>query len=351
MIILSKINNEKRAIVAGYNVFATLKNTVPNGYTLQKSINSEPFFKMILNKQHVPVKLYISDQAIINKGKYAFLIESYIKWGLKRKENLILFGGIETENETIVHILIFKNQQLISLEERTLPLKNVTYYKDAMSSLISEYNQEYPIFEHKCIYPLNIEYENIQYVDENDLKPFIKYRSFKKAHKERFSEKHLYISMGILASVLYTGNLIYWNNAFNKEKNKYILDIKQDKDIIKVGGIDNMAISILNARKEMFTQQRITPITDTAIGIAQSIKELSDINPIVEQVTFFKEQATNSALSVVVNIDKTNEKTSLESADSISKKLSQYTGLKVILTNTISLDKDKYKLFFEGYKQ
>lgn len=274
-----RLATEKKLLLAGDSIFASMNPITPHGFIEQTPREAAAGFFAHFRK-NVP-KMYVSvDERLFQfpKTRFAFAIEGYLSWGLKERQKgtKVLFGGAESESSTNISILIFSDGQLIELDEKVLPGKTATFYRDALMEMIAEVKIKYPTAHLVQAAPLESwGIQDIEFIGNKALRG-INFRRLIRGYNPKTA---LILPVAItgfgLASYAIAAT-IGWN-AYSSALENYEQAVA-DPSVTARGGIDPGYLDTMNARRIFMEEpRRQTLLADKAADIVKGIGSVSNV--------------------------------------------------------------------------
>ena len=268
-----------RVLLAGETVFASLQQFVPEGFVAQAPREAVggvfAQFKKDVKKVYVSVdeRLFAS-----TKIRFGIATEGYITWGLREssKGTLILFGGGETALSTNVSIFVFVNGEVAEIDEKVLPAKAATYFRDALTTMLGEVRMRYPTARIVQAAPLsNWGEAGIDFVGETPIKG-IAFRPLSR----NYSQRSAYVLPAVVllaGAVFYIGAILVGWSEYSGAVDAYDLAMT-DPAIRSQGGIDVRLLDSMTARRQYMEQpRRQVMLADKTASIVRGIGTLPSV--------------------------------------------------------------------------
>lgn len=270
----------RKVLLAGYPVFISLNPTVPPpGFVLLPPRDAAAGLFTQLSKDAPKVLVAVDERLLdIPKLRFALAFDGYLAWGLRerRRYPTILFGGGETDTAVIVEIMIFADNRLIELHEKSLPHIGSSSFRDALQGVIAELRIDFPTGRFVQAAPLtDWGVDGVEYIGEMPLRK-LSYRPLSRT----LTRRPAYVVPAALAAV---GAMIYpavvvssWNDYSNAVA-AYDHAIA-DPAIKSKGGINTDFLTTMNARRMYMDQpRRQTALADKASNIVRGIAAVQNV--------------------------------------------------------------------------
>lgn len=268
-----------KLMLAGNPVFISLNPIVPPGFIQLQSRDAAGGLLAQFSKNTPKVLVYVDERLIdLPRMRFTFAIDGYLAWGLRerRKVPTILFGGGETDTNTNVDIMVFAENRLIELHEKSLPRIRSINFRDALKTMIAELKITYPTARFVQAAPLtNWEIDEVEYIDDKPLRS-LSYRQLTR----KFTHRSTYVVPVVLATisfVIYPMSVMMGWNSYSNTVADYEHEIA-DPAIKSKGGMDTELLNVMNARR-MFMEQprRQTALADKSFSIIQGIATIPNV--------------------------------------------------------------------------
>lgn len=290
--------------MAGDPVFVSLDATVPAGFVQQSARDAASGLFSQFSKDAPRVFVAVDERLLdLPNQRFALAFDGYLAWGLRehRKGLTILFGGGESENSVNVEIMVFGDNRLVELREKSLPHKGSTYFRDAYQAMIAELRIDFPSARFVQAAPLtNWEAEGIEYIDDKPLRR-LSYRPLVRTVSRRsaYAVPAAFVALGLLTYP--AAVMIGWND-YSTAVADYELAIA-DPAIKSKGGMDTDYLTTMNARR-MFMEQprRQIALADKSSSIVRGIAAVPNLR-IIEMKLPAPSINPQAQIGVTVNPD------------------------------------------------
>lgn len=156
-----KVRNTDRLVMCGHVVFAALSSSgiKPPNDAVYIEQPERPTTNKILGKSNDALKVWINatmlDEAKRFKSTPALALDYYIKLGFSKRIDTIVMGGIETDDRTVVNVLVFKRGNLVHIEEKNLATTANRQFGSQLEIAISDITGSFKGFDLLVASPLN----------------------------------------------------------------------------------------------------------------------------------------------------------------------------------------------------
>lgn len=254
-------------ILAGPLVYATLKKEGLPG--LIEQYPREASGKFLVTNTEKKVHIFLDEYVFsLANRKFALAIDGYLAWGKKNSKSkrnaVILLGGASSEEFTHINILVFLDQTVIEISEKSLPDKEAPFFADSLRALIFDLIEKYPGGTIYQAAPLpRFEIDGVVYIGDQPLKG-LRYKKLNKS--SRNNEIILIGLMGVISISGISFMLLDGFIKYDRAQVKYDIAV-HDPLIRKIGGIDVDAISTMDAKKSFLDQHEKQ---SNSVGVAKN---------------------------------------------------------------------------------
>lgn len=269
----------RKVLLAGEPVFASLTMTEPSAFIQQPPRDAAAGFFAQFSKISPKVFVAIDERLLgVPKLRFALAFDGYLTWGLneRRKGPTILFGGGESGTAVNIQIMVFADNRLIELHEKSLPHVGSAYFRDALQAMISELKNAFPTARLVQAAPLSDwEIEGVEYIGDKPLRR-LSYRPLVRAQSRRSA----YLVPAIIAGVglvAYPAVVATSWSTYSSAVADYDRAIS-DPAIKSKGGMDTDFLTTMNARRVYMDQpRRQTALAEKSSSIVQGIAAISNV--------------------------------------------------------------------------
>lgn len=247
----------RKLLIGGQTVFASMQPTTPPPGFIQQTPREAAGGLLSGFKKNVPkVYVYVDPKLFeLPKARYALTLDAYLGWGVRhRKGIIIMLGGLETEDETSVEILVFDSGALVELTDRNLPERASTKFRAAADALMDDYRSRFPSARFVQSAPLtDWEMAGVEYIGDKPLRR-ISYRPLVKT----VSAKTGYVVPVAIA----LAGVAFYGGALSKGWGHYTRSVAEyeaaaaDPAIQKQGGIDTSYLDVMQQRRFFMDEPR-----------------------------------------------------------------------------------------------
>ncbi len=270
----------RKLLIGGQAVFASMQPTTPpQGFVQQAPREAAGGLLSGFKKNMPKVYVYVDPKLFeLPKARYALTLDAYLGWGVRHRKGVtVLIGGLETDDETSVEVLVFDSGGLIDLADRNLPERSSTKFRSAADALIDDYRARFPSARFVQAAPLSDwELVGVDYIGEKPLRR-VSYRPLVKT----ISAKTGYVIPVAIALV----GVAFYGGALSKGWGRYTRAVAEyeqaaaDPAIQKQGGIDVGYLDVMQQRRffmdEPRRQEILSQKTESfvrGIGAVQDVK-------------------------------------------------------------------------------
>lgn len=251
----------RHVLLAGEPVFVALRTaeqSPPVGYIPQPPRDGVRGLMATLAKNMPKLSVSVDERLLaLKKCRFAFAIDGYLAWGLRRehrRRQLILFGGAGTADSTNVEILVFANEKLAAVHEKTLPPADAPHFQDALGSMVAEMRHKYATARMVQAAPLpDWKHEQIEYIGDLPLRS-LSYRPLSRTDRQRSA---IVVPGAIVAAGLltYGGMLLAGWGAYSSAVEGYDHAVA-DPAVLNKGGIDTAFLDVMSVRRYYMGEPR-----------------------------------------------------------------------------------------------
>jgi hypothetical protein len=294
--------NARRVLLAGETIFASLQPSVPDGFVQQ--VPRSATAGLAANFRKSAPKVYVSVDARlldIPGVRFALAIDGYIAWGLResRKGTMVFFGGVETEKATYINILVFSNGELVNIDEKVLPEKSESYFRDALLAIVSDIRLKFPTarFVQAALLE-NWQIDGIEYIGDKPIQR-LSYRPLTKNYRQ-YSDLLFPGALVAVGMSFYVGIVSLGWNKYSQAVADYE-NALTDLAIKERGGVDSGFLDIMNARRiYMEAPRRQIELVNKVASIVRGIGAVPDVQVLEMKVPA---PSINSQQQVGITID------------------------------------------------
>lgn len=294
----------RKILLAGEPVFVSLGSDVPPGFVNLQAREASSGLLSQFRKDSPKVTVAV-DQRIfdIKRLRCALVFDGYLGWGQKahHKGHTILFGGGETDAAVNVEIMVFHENKLIELHEKSLPSTRVSYFRDALQTMVADLVNTYPTARFVQAAPLtDWKLENVEYIGDAPLRK-LSYRPLSKTQAKRLNVI-LPAALAIMGVMFYLGAVIKGWDSYSNAIADYDSAIT-DSSIKAKGGLDTDYLTTMNARRMYMEQpRRQTALAEKASSIVRGIASVPNVR-IVEMKLPAPSINPQAQIGITVNPD------------------------------------------------
>lgn len=269
----------RKVLLAGESVFVSLNPTVPPGFVQQQARDAVSGLFAQFSKNVPKVFVAVDERLVdLSKLRFALAFDGYLSWGLRerRKGSTILFGGGESETGVNVEIMVFADNRLIELHEKSLPESSSTYFRDAVQAMIAELRMAFPTARFVQAAPLaDWGMEGVEYIDDKPLRS-LSYRPLTRTVTNRATYV-IPAALAALGLLAYSAAVMTGWNTYSTAVADYELAVA-DPAIKSKGGMDTDFLSIMNNRRMYMEQpRRQTALADKSSSIVRGIAAVPNV--------------------------------------------------------------------------
>lgn len=140
----------RKVLVGGRAVFASLDTAPPSHEFIRLPdrgiAGGLAGLRSALATHQQRLQVYVHPALVERRrARYALTIDCYLRWGLRHgKGTVALIGGVESESDVALEILIFRERCLVQLTERELPAPSALSFRGTLETVLDELHTRYP---------------------------------------------------------------------------------------------------------------------------------------------------------------------------------------------------------------
>lgn len=248
------IASAKKIMFIGMSMLSKLDSDPVSGFV---EVNAMPVSSRLLDgfkKDAKKVHLFVDDEVYSQSPKgvlCAFAPESYIRLGLKCKENsVVVIGGRTCAEKTNIELYVFNAGRLTHIEESILPEESSSRFEDALSTLVDGVIDRYSPIKILLCAPLkdiSSDLPSVEYVKDSVVFKNIRYH-LKNAGKSNVTSLAFIISMFLFSSFYYGFNVNKALAQFHSARDYYDA-LSKSENSSQHGGVNSEYIKQMESRE------------------------------------------------------------------------------------------------------
>lgn len=294
----------RKVILAGEPVFAALSTSEPPLFVAQQPRDAAAGLLAQFRKNSPKVFVAVDERLLaLTRMRFALAFDGYLAWGLRERSKapVVLFGGGESESSVNLEILVFAENRLIELREKSLPGTGSTYFRNVVQGMLEELRMNFPTARFVQAAPLaDWALEGVEYIGEKPLRGL----SFRPLTRMRSRHSNFVVpaALTMLGLLAYPGAAVTGWNAYSSAVADYERAIA-DPAIKAKGGMDTDFLATMNARRIYMEQpRRQTALANKASSIVRSIASVPGVR-IVEMKLPAPGISVQNQIGITVNPD------------------------------------------------
>lgn len=273
-------SGNRKILLAGDSVFVSLTPTIPAGFVQQPARDAAAGLFAQFSKDAPKVFVAVDELLLdLPKLRFALAFDGYLAWGLRerRKGPTILFGGGESDNAVNVEIMVFADNRLLELHEKSLPHRGATYFRDALQTMLEELRTSFPTARFVQAAPLtDWDLDDVEYIGDRPLRS-LSYRPLTRTLTRR-SVYLVPVALAALGAVVYPGAVVSGWSKYSSAVADYEVAVA-DPAIKAKGGMDTEFLTTMNARRMYMEQpRRQSALADKASNIVRGLAAVASVH-------------------------------------------------------------------------